>query len=464
MTLEAALSASAAGDTIYVYSGTYSITATASDGLAKSGVSWYFYPNTSVTKSSSGPLFRINGYTSSFNVLGYGSFTCNTSATNVWQITGNRQNVNHTFEFDTVTCTTTSTILFNITGAGSYTYTTTINIRGRVCQSSGGRAIYADASFTTAYGLNEVINIDTIRSTSSNAIRLGDSYSVLSLTFNYCESTATDAIWLDGWVQRCSINSGPYVMWGGSSRWAYVFGNTDAGYSSTYTLNTGGMNSGNAYFTSNLNVNMAAGVHLNVNGYLRELTMSGGVARGYSLGQVTKTNGTLFAYHVETLSNSAGSSYIDNQTSMFSGLGGITVTGGNVYCKQADILYGRISLATGTLVIDRVTFSGNDGNVNYTGAINMTSGTLIVNQYVKNLNTSWSSNWALNISGGVLITNNGPVFTTGNSSIGAIRHNGNFTWKLMGNVYCNTAIQATSGTITYQVGTSANVIVDSNVT
>ena len=462
LTLEAALSAATSGDTIVVFPGSYTVTTTGTTGLAKDGVSWYFNPNTNVTKSTSGSLFVISGFTGSFNILGYGNFTCNGSAGNVWQITGNRQNVNHTFEFDTATCTTTETIRFNISGAGSYTYTNSINIRGRVCQSSGGRAIYSVFTSTAAYGLNQVINIDTIRSTNSNAIRLGDSYSVLSLTFNYCESTTTDAIWLDGMVQRVSINSGPYVSWGGSNRWAYVFGNTDNTYISSITINTAGLNSNNVGFFTNLNVNTSTGTLLQVNGFLRALTQAGGQVRGYSLGAVTISSGTLFAHHIESITMTGGLAYIDNQTSMFSGLGGVSISSGNIYIKQADVSYGNISITGGKLEVDRITFfSNNDGG--YQGAITMSSGTLRVNQYVKNLNTVLASGWALNISGGVLITNNSPVFFVGNTGLGAIRHNGNFTWKLMGNVYLNTAIQATSGTITYQIGSAANVIVDANV-
>lgn len=462
LTLEAALSAATSGDTIVVFPGSYTVTTTGTTGLAKDGVSWYFNPNTNVTKSTSGSLFVISGFTGSFNVLGYGNFTCNGSAGNVWQITGNRQNVNHTFEFDTATCTTTDTIRFNISGAGSYTYTTSINIRGRVCQSSGGRAIYSVFSYTSAYGLNQVINIDTIRSTNSNAIRLGDSYSVLSLTFNYCESTTTDAIWLDGMVQRVSINSGPYVAWGGSNRWAYVFGNTDGTYISSITINTAGLNAGVLNGSTNLNVSTGAGTVLQVNGFLRALTQAGGQVRGYSLGAVTISNGTLFAHHVESITMTGGLAYIDNQTNTFSGGGGVSISSGNIYIKQADVVYGNISITGGKLEVDRITFfSNNDGS--YPGGLTMSSGTLRVNQYVKNLNTVLATGWALNISGGILITNNSPVFFVGNTGLGAIRHNGNFTWKLMGNVYLNTAIQATSGTITYQIGSAANVIVDANV-
>ena len=62
LTLEAAQAAAVAGDLIYVYPGTYTVTTTDASGLAKDGVSYYFSPRTIVNKTSTGPIFRADNF------------------------------------------------------------------------------------------------------------------------------------------------------------------------------------------------------------------------------------------------------------------------------------------------------------------------------------------------------------------------------------------------------------------
>jgi hypothetical protein len=60
LTLEAARDAAIAGELIYVFPGTYTVTTTAPNGLAKDGVSYYFSPRTTIQKSSSGAIFNAS--------------------------------------------------------------------------------------------------------------------------------------------------------------------------------------------------------------------------------------------------------------------------------------------------------------------------------------------------------------------------------------------------------------------
>jgi hypothetical protein len=84
LTLEAAKSAAITGDLIYVYPGTYTVTTTATEGLAKDGVSYYFSPKTTINKATTGDIFRVNGFVNGFSVLGYGNFNKTTNTGSVF--------------------------------------------------------------------------------------------------------------------------------------------------------------------------------------------------------------------------------------------------------------------------------------------------------------------------------------------------------------------------------------------
>jgi hypothetical protein len=84
LTLEAAKTASTNGDLIYVYPGTYTVTTTATEGLAKDGIGYYFSPETIVNKATSGPIFYANGFLYGFNVYGYGNFNKTTTTGSIF--------------------------------------------------------------------------------------------------------------------------------------------------------------------------------------------------------------------------------------------------------------------------------------------------------------------------------------------------------------------------------------------
>jgi hypothetical protein len=84
LTLEGAKTASTNGDLIYVFAGTYTVTTTATEGLAKDGVSYYFSPETTINKATTGDIFRANGFVYGFSVLGYGNFNKTTNTGSIF--------------------------------------------------------------------------------------------------------------------------------------------------------------------------------------------------------------------------------------------------------------------------------------------------------------------------------------------------------------------------------------------
>ena len=82
-TLESASLAATTGSTIFVYPGTYTVEA--NYNLAKPGVDYYFYPNTTISKSTAGDMFDITGFTDGMNVYGNADFILGSSAGSLWE-------------------------------------------------------------------------------------------------------------------------------------------------------------------------------------------------------------------------------------------------------------------------------------------------------------------------------------------------------------------------------------------
>ena len=77
-TLESASQAATTGSTIFVYPGTYTVEA--NYNLAKPGLDYYFYPNTTVSKSTAGDMFTMPAGTVGCNVYGQADFILGSSA------------------------------------------------------------------------------------------------------------------------------------------------------------------------------------------------------------------------------------------------------------------------------------------------------------------------------------------------------------------------------------------------
>ncbi len=95
-TLESASQAATTGSTIFVYPGMYTVEA--SYNLALAGVDYYFYPNTTVSKSTAGDMFTMPAGTQGCNVYGQADFILGSSAGSLVQ--GNYTNNNYNYEFE----------------------------------------------------------------------------------------------------------------------------------------------------------------------------------------------------------------------------------------------------------------------------------------------------------------------------------------------------------------------------
>jgi hypothetical protein len=195
LTLEAARDAALSGDTIFVYPGAYTVTSTATNGLAKDGVNWYFYPGAIVNKSTAGPLFMLpNTFTIGCNIYGNASFNLSGSATYgiFAHDTANIMDI----EFDSFASSTTWPIIW------IYARGKDVNIIGKKqILSTGSDCIWHE----DANG-RSIINIPTIRSTARYAI-WGRSYMVIA-TSATVSSTANYAIYTGGGTFNVASCSG----------------------------------------------------------------------------------------------------------------------------------------------------------------------------------------------------------------------------------------------------------------
>ena len=182
-TLEAAVSAASSGDTIYVYPGTYTITTTATNGIAKSGVNFVFAPGCIINKSSAGDMFNDNGFTLPCNVFAYGStFSKTGSAGKIYK----QYLPNAIFEATTVTNTTSDCFV---------TYRGDVHFRVDYATSTGG--VVLGMAQSNSYSVNK-IKIDMIywKSTAGNVLGGYSWWYYTELTVNgvMMESTAANAV------------------------------------------------------------------------------------------------------------------------------------------------------------------------------------------------------------------------------------------------------------------------------
>ena len=110
-TLKSASLAATTGSTIFVYPGTYTVEA--NYNLAKPGLDYYFYPNTTVSKSTAGDMFDISGFTDKgFNVFGYADFILGSNADSLLQSTNSSTlDFDYTFQARDITSDSTEAIV-----------------------------------------------------------------------------------------------------------------------------------------------------------------------------------------------------------------------------------------------------------------------------------------------------------------------------------------------------------------
>ncbi|MFN9953520.1 MAG: hypothetical protein ACK55I_10490, partial [bacterium] len=129
------------------------VTTTATEGLAKDGVSYYFMPNTTINKSTAGDIFRVSGFTTGFSVLGYGNFNKTGTAASIFYCTTVASTINIIFEANDLT-TTTSSVIFDIRSTGKcfLTFKNASSTAGSVVNLDASTVLINMHSITTTTG------------------------------------------------------------------------------------------------------------------------------------------------------------------------------------------------------------------------------------------------------------------------------------------------------------------------
>lgn len=302
LTIESAVSASISGDVIHVFQGTYTLTTTSSAGIAKDGINYYFEPGCNINKATSGSIFNITGFTTGFNVFGYGTFnktatvgTILTSVTNAFD-----------FSFEALDISSTIDKCFNLSLNAK---TATIKFRHAI--SSAGTVF----TFPGVYfnGDNYDITATSITSTSTNAIAFSQGIGRINLKADLVKSTTSIAISTVYYTTaNFNINHCLGVTYG-----YYIF----AGSIATITGYTTGINNATNQYTT---FNGTAGNLLNTSG-----TFTGGLILTPTINGGAATF-TWAADYLNTLTVSAGIAYVTAaHNNAYSAP--VNVTGGKLY-------------------------------------------------------------------------------------------------------------------------------------
>jgi hypothetical protein len=192
LTLDAAKTAAISGDLIYVFAGNYTVTTTDANGLAKTGVNYYFEANANVSKSTAGPLFMNTASAIGTSVYGYGTFIGSGSCTYIYRYYSSTENL----IFEAVKITHSSSSIFRIEIGSS------VHFKVDYCTSTGGACI----DMNTGGGATIVIDAIYWKSTSSSVIAALDWWRYVDLTVRaqVFESTTQDTI--RGYLISCTLN------------------------------------------------------------------------------------------------------------------------------------------------------------------------------------------------------------------------------------------------------------------
>lgn len=390
-TLESARDAAVSGDTIIVYPGTYTVTTTATNGIAKSGVNFYFHPGTIVNKSTSGSIFYDSGFTNPCNVYGYGTFAKTTSVGYIYYNTKS----NAVFEAKTVT----SSI--------SHCFVTDIgNVRFKVdyATSTAGAVLFMNQSNSSP---DNNIRVDMIhwKSTASGAITGGWwYYTNLYVTGNRLESTTSYAVSMYNTLNRININVD------------LILGVTYGLY--TYDGTTSVVNVNCTYITgiqdcNTVSLNGLCG-KLNFNGYsfsggiCGDITVAAGsvntvaglnVYTGAATTPIVVTGGVLNMYQHKTAYGI-----------IFNITGGIFNLYGTIQAGQISTTSGRIVNGGEMNLYGRFNHGGNVDSSSYYG-IWLQSGTLRLHSAIK-VGFNDSNGHGILWTGGKLIIEDSSIITT----------------------------------------------------
>jgi hypothetical protein len=459
-TVDLAFAASTPGDMIVVESGTYSTTITAANGLLKDGISWNFLPGSILTKSTSGPLFRNNAFTSSTNVYGYGKFQTSNVATNVYLIDGARQNVDTVFECArAVTTNSYDAIATNCT-IGSFTGVNTTRIKAQYVASGTGLGI----GFY-GYGLLYDIELGVVNNPSNVGIYINAQETKGKVRYIMVKSGSSHAIQATNGSYNSRVAFEGVNTIPGGAGYSYALQGNSYNNISYYSISApSGMNDTIASGDKIMSLYAGTGVSVNssvlwnfatidnsgvgnVTGSVINLTLSSGYFYGLVTGLLTQSGGRF------------------EGTIGYNGRGdfsGATITGGVSIIREFSTVYNSLTVNGGDVTLHNYYSGGNNWGAGYHSAAVLQSGTLRITGPVRNINTTNAGGIypCLKWTGGTLILHSSASFYCGSTDSAAIQATGSMTGKIYGNVVSNTA---DTGTITWQVGTVANRIVDANV-
>jgi hypothetical protein len=181
-TLEAARDAAVSGNTIIVFPGTYVVTTTATNGLSKEGVDYYFHSKTFVSKATAGDLFNETGFTVPCNVYGHGTFTKTTASGRILY------NTTPNATFEALSCTSSIDTIFTTLRA---------KMKFKVDYATASAGYVLRLENQNIYS-DSLIDINMIYWKSTSAAAIGSSnwwyYTTLRVTGEILESTAASAI------------------------------------------------------------------------------------------------------------------------------------------------------------------------------------------------------------------------------------------------------------------------------
>lgn len=415
-TLELARDGSVSGDTIYVNAGNYTVTTTATNGLSKEGVNWYFETGAIVTKATSGIMFG-NGTLPQY-ILGYGSFYGTTLCSSIFQSLPNNSIIEGIIASSTSGNTINGTgthceISFN--GIYSTSGYTLLYIGGysnvtanKVTNTSTLEAIFAPGPYS-------VFNINELSTTIARSVYHAYTSSNVTLNIKYCANT----IYCAGAV---TLNVGYLSIFSQAVSAACSLLNGKFG-----TINCAGEISG-SFWCSNLVVNSGysncTGVTMTGNGSV--LTVSAGYC---------EVNYDIFAnYNVGAQ---------------------ITITGGVAVLKGKWIdanTYTSCNISAGKLIIDdkmildlcaRAEFFKVSG----TAIVDLGRSRIYLNSSLDNLGQQYSINSAFRWSGGTIISNGATIITSSTNNPPILAEVPGLNFKVLSGGFNTNYVNSTYGVL-----------------
>jgi hypothetical protein len=438
LTLEAAKSASTTGDTIYVFPGTYTVTTTATEGLAKDGIAYYFSPDTIINKATTGDIFRTNGFIYGFNVYGYGNFNKTTNTGSVFSsnnilvygsVTGYGSLVagsGYTTGLKTTTTTGAGTgLVVNVTSVNGSGGITALSISnpgstykvGDVITIVGGAtpATITVTSITADFNSDADISFEANDLYSTVASNVFDIRSTARFTAKFNNLLTTVAGGGGFYIDASIVNITMYsiVVTGGRS-FGGASGSLGGIASSTLTVTGYLISSTSLNSASAISISAASTATFNVNTI--NWTGSGQFAIGLNNATVT-----LNVSSVTSISGQAGpatvflngyAGSISGALNLYGGMVGVVngITAGDVITTY----FGTRSNAAGVLI----TVSG--GNVVLQMQNQDTTTGLAISGGIVTLNGNWTNDdisTDAQLTGGILIINGdyewgGPIYTS----------------------------------------------------